>query len=186
MAEHSPTGKQLDREKTSDKTSEQSADFCAEQGGTLSDNENGCKNCEESRNKIAALEGEVKSLQASLKTFNDWKDNVVLQAATTQANECADLEIELGTLQAANRDARVKELLALGPALASYLGSLKGLVAAQASLATAGPKAKFEGNPNVVSLQATQNGPVNSFIESRRVALFGYSRDANGKIVQGA
>jgi hypothetical protein len=163
--------------------------FCAEQGGSLSE-ENGCKNCEESRTKISALEGEVKALQASLAAFTKWKDAIVLQAQVDKATECADLEIEIGTLQAADREKRITDLSKLDPgALGPLAVNLKAVAAAQASLPgrSVGPKAQFPGNPNVargsVTLQAALSGGVNAFVEQRRMDLFGYQRDANGKIV---
>jgi hypothetical protein len=156
-------------------------DFCAEQGGSLS-SENGCNDCLESKERIQSLEAEVKTLQASLAAMTKWKDDVAVQASTKAAQECADLEIEIGTLQAEKREDRVKELTALGANMLGALGAnLKTVASAMAQIPTSGPKTKFEGAG--VSVQAATKAGINSYVESRRMEMFGYTRDATGKRV---
>jgi len=158
-----------------------STGFCAEQGGKMS-TEQGCKDCEQSKKTITELQGKLVTTEAGLTALMKWKDETVMQARLTKANRIADLEIQIGTLQAKDRDARVKVLVGIDDAaLGPLLTNLESVGAAQAAIRPPGPKAKFDFNAPV---QGAADAP--SFIETRRAAMFGYTRDKTGKIVGGA
>jgi hypothetical protein len=155
--------------------------FCSEQGGIMSV-EQGCKDCEQSKKTITELQGKLVTTEAGLTALMKWKDEQVMQARLTKANRIADLEIQIGTLQAKDRDARVKLLVGIDDAaLGPLLTNLESVGAAQAAIQPPGPKAKFDGNAPMQGAAGAL-----SFVESRRMTMFGYTRDKTGKIVGGA
>jgi len=160
------------------------------QGERIMGNENtGCTNCEESKKTITGLQTTIHELQgklvtteSSLTALTKWKDETVMQARLTKSNRIADLEIQIGTLQAKDKDARVKALVAIDDsALNPLLSNLEAVGAAQAAIQPSGPKAKFDGNAPMQGAAGAL-----SFVESRRATMFGYTRDKDGKIVGGA
>ena len=153
----------------------------------MADENTGCKNCEANQAKLEAslktideLKGNVTALQGSVTALLKRLDDEALQARARKANAVADMEIKIGTLQEAGKADRIKILAGLDDvALSSLQAGLESVSAFRASIPAPGPKAKFDLN---APLQAA--GGL-SYVESRRMALFGYTRDATGKISSG-
>jgi hypothetical protein len=147
----------------------------------------GCTNCEESKKlldqslgKIGELQGKLVAAEGSIAAFQKWKDDFVMQGRLEKANRIADLEIKIGTLQAAGKAERVKVLTGIDDvALSSLQASLESVSVVQASLPTPGPKAKFD------LTQPIQAAGGMNLVEARRMQMFGYSRDKDGKIAGG-
>jgi chromosome segregation ATPase len=125
--------------------------------------------------QLEQLKQELEQVKTENKTLKAELDAIKAERHQERVNAALETRLKAGLFEAKDRQTEATRLKELDDGILVLLAEDAGKVAERMARATpAGPKAKYTGD---------DKGTFEASVESKREELFGYKRDASGKVV---